>query len=273
MTLSGSTKTAICAFGEHLLLCFVALALSSALTGCAPRESTKHYLKQCVLPEDQTGTLSARWKKVAVPIAFQQGQFDASELNDMIEAANTWNDFYAQSLGLSAIDYGDPANPRQSSASKPSELCSMGLLKYGQFTGAVVIYKQSRWPYSNLSDAIALTTFCKMPATPLPYMSIAITELNYQYFFVSGRKLPDLQTIVLHEFGHMMGLNHSCEMTSKAGTPNCTHPSINPDYLSALMYPVFGFDSSGLGEQKRVLNTNDQGRANCLYQDMSTLDD
>ena len=88
-------------------------------------------------------------------------------------------------------------------------------------------------------------------------------EVKYQNFFISGKKLPDLQSIITHEMGHMIGVNHSCESTGKTGTPACN--SSPAEYFAAIMFPVFGFDASGLGESKRVLQDNDEGRANCLY--------
>ena len=95
---------------------------------------------------------------------------------------------------------------------------------------------------------------------------MAYMELNYQGFFVSGRKVPDLQTIMLHEFGHLLGLYHSCDSGStKAGTPNCLSGTLKTEYRDAVMFPVFGFNEDLTGEQKRELNENDQGRANCLY--------
>ena len=102
---------------------------------------------------------------------------------------------------------------------------------------------------------------------------MADLELNYEGFFTEGKKQPDLQTIVLHEFGHLLGLQHSCEVNpKKPGVPNCTADDVNPDYLSALMYPQFSFFDDGTGEQKQSLFTNDQGRGNCLYgQSSSTL--
>jgi hypothetical protein len=99
---------------------------------------------------------------------------------------------------------------------------------------------------------------------------MAVIEINYQNFFVDGKKLPDLESIILHEFGHLMGLNHSCEAAAKTGVPSCNQSGLNPDYISASMYPVFAFSTDGTGEQKRDLGTNDESRANCLYQSLST---
>jgi len=230
-------------------------------------------VKECVLPQDQTGTISGRWKALAIPIAFHSGsQFDPDEVAAITKAADTWNEFYGASLGLKVLDYGSASSPRTSSAASPtsSTLCTSGIVQGSSFTGSVVIYKKGKWPYSSLPKAIALTGFCPVPAKPISNIYMAMMELNYQNFFIEGKQQPDLQSIMLHEFGHLLGLNHSCESGStRAGVPNCTNTNITPDYLIASMFPQFGFDSAGTGEQRRNLQANDQGRGNCLYQNMA----
>jgi hypothetical protein len=92
-------------------------------------------------------------------------------------------------------------------------------------------------------------------------------EVNYVNFFVNGNRVPDLQSIVLHEMGHLMGINHSCttDSTKSSGTfPFCSS-SMDPSYRSASLYPNFSFYSNGTGEIRRSLNDNDEGRMNCVY--------
>jgi len=253
------------------LICFSLLLVAVGLTSaCSLDKQKKRVVKECILPTDQNGTLSGHWRTTAVPIALHAGAFSAEETRIITSAADTWNEFYAASLGMAAIDYGgDPINPRTSSSSKPSNLCGQGIVNGATFTGNVVIYKYGNWPYSNMQDVIALTPFCSVPAAPLPVIFNAVLELNYQNFFVAGRRIPDLKSIVIHEFGHLMGLNHSCESTNKTGFPNCTSSSIDPSYIAASLFPVFSFDGSGFGESRQALNENDQGRANCLYTNAS----
>ena len=94
-------------------------------------------------------------------------------------------------------------------------------------------------------------------------------ELNYQNFFVTGKPVPDLQSIITHEMGHLLGLGHSCETDTETGVPNCNESGLPPAYQAALMFPTFTFDSNGNGQIKRDLQSNDEGRANCLYQGIS----
>jgi hypothetical protein len=244
-------------------------ALGAIVWSCAPAVPDKSYVKECILPTDQLGTLSARWGSLPVPVAFHANEFSSDEMSAITHAADTWNEFFQATQGISVIDYGDANNPRQLPTNKPSVLCGQGIVSSNGYTGSVTIYKQGRWPYSN-KDAIALTSFCPMAAKPFPTMYMGIMEVNYEDFFVEGRKQPDLTSIFVHEFGHLIGLDHSCDTKSRSGFPNCNDSAMPDDYFQAVMFPVVLFDDQGYGEPRRLLQSNDEGRANCLYEDMAS---
>jgi len=242
-------------------------------------------VKTCNIPADQSGTISGHWSTVPVPVAFHQGAFDATETAKITAAAESWNQFFTVSQAHTAINYGSASNPTVTAVTNPSfggslSCAGQGIVSVSQpgsaFTGNVVVYKVARWPAAYKATAMAITSFCYLSASGTttgtkgvyPYFYMAVIELNYQGFFVQGMKQPDLQSILLHEFGHLMGLNHSCDV-GQAGFPNCNDSNLNPEYIAASMYPVFGFDDSGMGQQKRSLGKNDQSRANCLYDSKS----
>lgn len=255
---------------------FGILLLAFAFHSCAlynpttdPTVSATPTVTTCNLPNDQSGTLNGRWATIPIPIAVQQGAFSSTELTAITNAADTWNKFHGAVIQSASLDYGGSSGtPRTSASNDPGvTLCSNTVIQNGRFTSQVVIYKTAKWPSTFPSTAMALTTTCFVPlqtGQTIAYFYMAVMNLNYQSFFVQGTKIPDLQTIVSHELGHLEGLGHSCNDTAKTGYPLCSDSNLPTDYLAALMYPSFTFDSAGNGQKKQSLNANDQGRANCL---------
>jgi hypothetical protein len=165
------------------------------------------------------------------------------------------------------MDIGTEGSPKTSSVSTPANICGTALLSNNQYTGDVVVSKLGTWPHD--SAAMALTSFCTFPNTPFNKIYTAVIEINYQNFFTSGSRLPDLQTIILHEFGHLVGLGHSCELGSAGtGLVKCS-ASIDAKYIEAVMFPSFSFPDNVHGEKRQDLKDNDMGRANCLYPELA----
>lgn len=263
---------------RHLNLILLAIAiLPLALVDCALQTTNGGFTKDCSIPNDQSGSIQGRWLNHPIPIAFHVNDFNTAELTALTRAAETWNQFFTQSKGFPIVDYGSLSavqttavpNPNSRGASGGSA-CSLPVGFSTQFISKIGIYKVSPWPSNYSADFIALTSYCVnsngtsvTSGQSYPAYTAAVIEFNYSNFFTAGGKQPDLQSVFTHELGHLLGLDHSCG--SKTGLPNCDS-SLKPDYLAAIMFPTFAFDSfTGTGQVKRTLQLNDQSRANCLY--------
>jgi hypothetical protein len=238
------------------------VALTAALLwvlGCAPQTSSVS--NTCVVNPDQASLFMGHWSTHPIPLAVEANDFSASEVTAIKAAINTWNNFFKASKGfeLYLSDSTNVLGTTSAGGTRVSQgtVCSTPLVGANGFTNKIMLYKTtSGWSYG--SSVMALTSTCPIITAGSTYRKFiaAVMEVNFQNYFNAGQPIPDLQSIVTHELGHMLGLNHSCTGSACSKAP--------ADYVSAMMYPSLGFDGTA-GRLKRILNTNDEERANCLY--------
>lgn len=241
-------------WGRVLSLLGLSLSL---LTACAPKKS--ELITECVVNADQKNTFKGHWSTRPVPLAVVATDFSASELNAIQAAIASWNDFYSASKGFQLFLSGSSplalvggGGTRITSATS----CQQNVIGASGFTKQIMIYKNTSWTFGG--SVMALTSLCPVTTANSQFKMFvsAVMEINYVNFFNGGQPVPDLQSIVTHELGHMLGLDHSCTGSGCSGAPS--------EYVQAIMYPSLGFTGTA-GQVKRSIGTNDQQRANCLY--------
>jgi hypothetical protein len=225
----------------------------------------------CVLPADQRGTLIVRWPSLPIPLAVHAGDFDAAELSAIRAAAEAWNGVRLVHRQVPYFRYADTSGAFTTSSGAPygaSQLCAQTAignpLDPDPFTAPVVVHRQGTWPYA--TNQIAVTSYCLSASSATPQFHMAQLEVNYQGYF-NASKRPDLQSVVTRALGTLLGLGDSCSPSSSppAGVPSCGASGIDPEYLSAVMFPSLSFAADGTGELRRDLQLNDRGRSRCLY--------
>lgn len=241
-------------------------------SGCAPDKFKKgsggYFIKQCIFSGDQQYSLQGRWNVPPIKVSFKAGDWSGTETKALQDGANVWNLFFNASKKFSIFSTGDYGSGHLSNANQTVPSCASNTHP----DGAVIYKRQSAWGKSPTAIAVTTTCFTTKGDGSLANIFNAILEFNYVNFFLTSKK-PDIQSIATHELGHLMGLDHACGPLGRPNQnkPNVACPSVvtDPDnpLISSVMFPVVFFNASGQGEQKRSLSSNDQGRANCLYEE------
>lgn len=225
--------------------------------GCAPGADV---VTECTVNSDQSKLFKGHWTARPIPLAVVVQDFSSNELQAIQAAIETWNLHFEAAKGFSLYLSGSSPLVQVSSGGArvtSATTCSQTVIGPSGFTGRIMIYKNANsWAFG--SQVIGVTSLCPVSTNNSQYRMFisAVMELNWVDYFRSGKPQPDLQSVILHELGHLLGLDHSCNGSKCSG--------VSTDYREAVMYPALGFDGM-TGRQKRSLNANDQGRANCLY--------
>lgn len=243
------------------------------LVGCSKDKNTasqESLICDCSdVPSDQHGSCLAPLKESRAQIRIEGPSWTSgasgAPLEQLKAAVGEWNQlasgfqvssgskeyfsiYSVENLGSYQVDLN---NPRECNA----ELFGPGIIP-------VEILDRESWKKIGLSDSVpGITLRCSQEFT-LANQRILILR--------DALETPQFQSILLHELGHVVGLDHSCQEgggnAQYAGcdnVKNTDHP-----YSQAVMFPTLKIFQMSSGsyqyEKKERLLQNDQVRASCL---------
>jgi len=265
------------------------MGLTGALmAGCTARPSNALNngrvvnFTSCALPKDQgVGSFRGQWIALPIRLVLDRDYYvtdggDALHaMRGAIQTWNTWgglrgfnvfslmNDGVGQSAGRDIPDLSDCSQASFSSS----------------VTDMVGIWKiHGVGPHRNIRESCGTTSDGlpgKLLATGVQGQTDWIVQgkkivgasilLNFEEFNAPGKRRVDLESLLLHELGHVLGLLHSCRGgdDDRTTSPFCTSGdfvSAPNAYTDAVMFPFLLAN-----QERRKLRQNDYNRINCLY--------
>jgi hypothetical protein len=240
----------------------------------------------CALPKNQgVGSLHGQWLSLPVSLVFDKDFYVANNgdaMPSLRSAVGSWN-VWAQLKGHSGAyslkndGTGSTAGldiPALTDCSQASYSASLsGTVGVWKITGAGDHTNQRAScglssDGSNgklLANGVQGQTDWIIQAGRITGASIL---LNFADYNSPGRQALDVESLLLHELGHVLGLLHSCNGSSGNSVDSTTAPAcfsggvlaVDSPYANAVMFPFLE-----VSQLRRNLTQNDLSRVNCLY--------
>jgi hypothetical protein len=242
------------------LLLLVAMSL-------APLSACNETSKSCNITEDQRGSFMSRVGEFSVPIAVDSA-FDGSERNSLAYAVEQWN-LVGRRIGNPTYFVISGTTFNASREQPTLDDCGENIPGSGNTLVFQKVSTQAGWA--------KVQTQAGRASTSVGPTSVGVTfrctigdEAERQISVINTSRISSAQlsSVMLHELGHALGLNHSCD--SGKGSSNyrsCTGLASSHPYRVAVMYPTLQLpdEGSSMIEIKDRLQANDSDRAECLY--------
>ena len=267
---------------KFLRQCLCLALLAVPLLACTARPSANVTggrivnFTNCQMPSDQgSGSLQGKWSTVPIPLVFDRefyatdgGKFMVS-LRNAVTTWNTWSNLKGFNLFVIQNDGSDVTAGRDIPALTDCSQASYS----AAVTDAIGIWKihsygdgKNTRPSCGTSERLLVTGTQGQTDWIIQNGRIigGSILLNFEEFNAPGKQVLDVESLLLHELGHIAGLLHSCngstaDAIDSTSSPSCFTPAPR-QYIEAVMFPF-------LQDQqiRRTLGQNDYNRINCLY--------
>ncbi len=247
---------ALAFFDHSRFVALVVLAAVAMIFSCGrPPDSVKFGLTAaCMAPADQKGSFMARVASYPLKVRVDS-RFTLSQRQIIAQAVSTWNSvgytilrgpiFAVESTPVSGTSLsGDP----RSCGSDLGGSDSFAILRETSNT---------HWSSIGLAKTVPAATF---------RCDTGVVSQQVIYTFPELVSDAQFSSIVLHELGHSIGLDHSClDKEGRSDYRSCFGLEEAHAYRQAVMYPWLRTSAAkGAGEVKDALRDNDKLRAGCV---------
>jgi len=242
-------------------VCALVLAFGACNIPGASQDSFQPVQGSCRIATDQTGAFMSRVDGFPIPVRIDSA-FSADERSQALEAIRSWNDYGRQliredffTIAAENEDLPDSIN----TADCESEI--------GGSQNTLILARSTRRApngngrerVSDPANAVGITYRCTLGE---------VAERQVTIIHVDRVDPTQVQSVVLHELGHALGLDHSCDMSGggRSDFRSCFGISQDHPYRMAVMYPTLQIrETSGAPERKDDLTQNDRDRMACRY--------
>lgn len=251
------------------------------LLGCtaAPSESAENgriiNFTNCQLPPAQgRGSLQGAWADIPIPVVLDKDFYVTDEgeaITALKGAIETWNN-WSRLRGKTAFQIIEDGTGQDGGRDIPDITSCKQAAYSSSTTDAVGIWKiGTSGPRKNsradclaqkkiLPDGVQGQTDWIVQNQRITGASIL---LNFEGFNAPGKQLIDVESLLLHELGHVLGLLHSCNGSSEGSIDGTSSPACGvapKQFVDAVMFPFLQ-----VAQLRRSLLQNDYNRINCLY--------